>query len=71
VHGDGRVDEVAAKRPESRQDSLLVRTGESAKSDYVRAQDGRKFALFHHSSLSRDAAKHNDPANAAPLSASP
>ena len=39
VHGDGRVDQVAAQRPEPRKRPILVGAGEPAVADYVRDQD--------------------------------
>ena len=36
MHGDEGVDQVAAKRPEPRQNSIFVRAGESAIADHVR-----------------------------------
>jgi hypothetical protein len=44
VDGDSRVDEVAAERPKSRQNAILVCAGKPAISHHVRAQNGRKFA---------------------------
>jgi len=39
MHGDGRIDQIAAQRPESRQDAILVRSREPAVSDNVRDQN--------------------------------
>ena len=36
MHGDERVDQVAAKRPEPRQNSIFVRAGKSAIADHIR-----------------------------------
>ena len=41
MHGDGRVDEVAAQRPEPRQNAILVRSREPAVADDIRDQDRR------------------------------
>ena len=46
MHGDGRIDEVAAQRPESRQNAILVRSREPAVSDDVRDQDRRDLPRF-------------------------
>jgi hypothetical protein len=57
VHGDDRVDEVAAERPETSEDPILVRTSETALADNVGHQDRRKFAgLGHAIILPRSAA---------------
>ncbi len=50
---DGRVDEVAAQRPEPRQDAILVRAGKPGEADHVRAQNRREFACFGHRGLRR------------------
>jgi hypothetical protein len=44
MHGDGRINEVAAQRPESRQDAILVRSREPAVSDDIGNQDRSEFA---------------------------
>ena len=36
MHGDEGVDQVAAERPEPRQNSIFVRAGESAIADHIR-----------------------------------
>jgi hypothetical protein len=41
MHGDGRIDEVAAQRPEPRQDAILVRSREPAISDDICDQNRR------------------------------
>ena len=48
VHGDGRIDQIAAQRPEPRQRAILVRPGEPAVADNVRDQDRRDFPRFRH-----------------------
>ncbi len=50
VHGDGRIDEVAAQRPEPRQRAVLVGAREPAVADHVRDQDRRNFPGLAHSS---------------------
>jgi hypothetical protein len=45
VERDGRVNEVAGKRSQARENALLVRTGEPAIADYVSDQDRRYLAL--------------------------
>src|SRR5208337_4784179 len=41
MHGDGWIDKVAAQRPESRQNAILVRSREPAVADNVRDQNRR------------------------------
>ena len=36
VHGDCGIDQIAAERPEPRQNSIFVRAGESAIADHIR-----------------------------------
>ncbi len=50
MHGDGRIDQIAAQRPESRQDAILVRSREPAVPDDIRDQDRRNFPGLAHSS---------------------
>jgi hypothetical protein len=45
MHRDGRIDQVVAKRPQSRQRALFVRAGESAVTDHIGDQDRRYLAL--------------------------
>ena len=49
MHGDGRVDQVAAQRPEPRQRAILVRAGEPAVTDDIRDQDRRDLPGLAHS----------------------
>jgi hypothetical protein len=56
VHGDGRVDQIAAERPEAGKRAVFVGPGHPAKSDDVSGEDRREFPLFGHWSLSRRAA---------------
>ena len=44
VHGDGRIDQVAAQRSQPRQDAILVRAGEAAVADHIGDQDRRDFS---------------------------
>ncbi len=55
VHGDGRVDEVAAQGAQSRERAILVRAGELGKADDVGSKDRREFAGFGHGLLRRNA----------------
>ena len=48
MHGDGRVDQVAAQRAQPRQDAILVHPGEPAIADHIRAKDRRKFPGLAH-----------------------
>ena len=48
--GARRVDEIAAKAPETRERSLLVVAGEPAVADDIRNQDRRELTGFTHSS---------------------
>src|ERR1700688_766281 len=49
MHGDSRVDQIAAQRPEPRQNAILVSAGEPAIADHVRAKDRRQFPGLDHS----------------------
>ena len=49
MHGDGRVDEVAAERPQAGQGAILVRAGKPAEADDIRGKDGGKFPALGHS----------------------
>ena len=48
VHGDGRIDQVAAKGPKASQDSILVRTGKPRIADDVGHQDRGQFSGLAH-----------------------
>ena len=48
MHGDGRIDQIAAQRPQPRQRAILVRAGEPAVADHVGGQDRRELAGFTH-----------------------
>jgi hypothetical protein len=43
VDRDSRIDQIAAERPQPRQDAILVRPGEPAIADHIRAKDRRDF----------------------------
>ena len=43
MHGDGGIDQIAAQRPEPRQNAILVRAREPAVADHVGDQDCRDF----------------------------
>src|ERR1700729_1468855 len=53
MHGDEGVDQVAAERPEPRQNSIFVRAGESAIADDIRDQNRRNLPSFGHGAPSR------------------
>ena len=48
MHGDGRIDQVAAQPPQARKRAILVRPGEPAIADDVRDQDRGDFAGLAH-----------------------
>ena len=48
MHGDGRIDEIAAQRPEPRQRTVLVRPGQPAEADHIGGEDRCKFARLCH-----------------------
>ncbi len=48
MHVDGRIDQIAAQRPEPRQGAILVRSREPAVADDVRDQDRRNFPGSRH-----------------------
>ena len=50
MHGDGGIDQIAAQRPQPRQDAILVRAGEPAVADDVGRQDRRKLSRTRSSS---------------------
>jgi len=51
VHGDRRVDEIAAQGPEPREGAVLVRPGEPAEADDVSGQDCGQFPALGHETL--------------------
>ena len=50
MQGDGRIDEVAAQRPEPRQGAILVRAGEPAVADDIRDQNRCDLSRLAHAS---------------------
>ena len=48
MQGDGRIDQVAAQRPEPRQDAILVRAREPAVTDNIRNQNRRNLPGLAH-----------------------
>ena len=48
VHSDGRVDQIAAQRPEPCQREILIRAGKTAVSDNIRDQDRRDLPGSRH-----------------------
>ena len=48
MHGDGGVDQIAAQRPQPRQNPVLVGSGKPRIADDVGHQDRREFARFAH-----------------------
>ena len=46
MHGDGRIDQIAAQRPQPRQRAILVRAGEPAVADHIGGQYRREFSGF-------------------------
>ena len=54
MHGDGRVDQIAAQRPQPRQDPILVGPGKPRIADDVGHQDRREFSGLAHALRRRD-----------------
>ena len=50
MQGDGRVDQIAAERPQPRKRPLLVGTGKLAVSGYIRRKNGCEFPGLRHGS---------------------
>ena len=48
MRGDGRIDQIAAQRPQPRQCAILVRACKPAIADHVRDQNRRDFPGFRH-----------------------
>jgi hypothetical protein len=48
MQSDGGVEQIAAERPQPRQRSLLVGSGQPAVSGDIGRQNGREFASFRH-----------------------
>ena len=51
MHGDGRIDEVAAQRAQPRERAILVGAGQPAEADDVGGQDRRELPCFGHPPL--------------------
>jgi hypothetical protein len=56
MHGDRRVDEIAAERPKAGKRAVFVGAGHPAESDDVGSEDRGEFTCSSHSSLSRSGA---------------
>ena len=56
MHGDGRIDQIAAERPQPRQCAILVRAGKPAVSDHIGRQDRREFPGLGHDSATMGSA---------------
>jgi hypothetical protein len=48
VDRDGRIDEIAAQRPQARQRPILVGAGKTAEPDHIGGENRREFAHFGH-----------------------
>src|ERR1700722_3863983 len=48
MHGDGRIDQIAAQRPQPRERAILVRPSEPRVADHIRNQDRRNFPGLAH-----------------------
>jgi hypothetical protein len=48
MHSDGRIDQIAAERPQPRQYAILVRTGKPAVSDHIRRKYRRELLVPGH-----------------------
>ncbi len=48
VNGDGRIDQVAAQRPQSGERAILVSRGETAESNHIGGEDRRDLPIFAH-----------------------
>ena len=55
VHGDRRIDEIAAQSPEPRQGAVLVRAGQPTEPNDVCGEDRREFPVLAHGSFRRGA----------------
>jgi hypothetical protein len=60
MEGDGRIDQVAAERPEPRQNAILVRSREPAIADNVRNQNRRNLPGLAHGAPSGWRLSHNN-----------
>src|ERR1700683_5137072 len=48
IHLDGRIDQVAAQRPEPRQRAIFIRAGETAETDHIGGKDSGELARLGH-----------------------
>jgi hypothetical protein len=48
VHRDGRINQIAAERPQTREGTILVRAGKSAIADNIRRKNSREFPGLGH-----------------------
>jgi hypothetical protein len=48
MHGDGRINQIAAQRAQSRQGSIFVCAGKPAITDHIRDQNRRNLPGFAH-----------------------
>jgi hypothetical protein len=48
MHSDGRIDQIAAERPQPRQGTILVRPGKSAVTDHVGGENGGELPGLGH-----------------------
>ena len=53
MQGDGRIDQIAAQRPEPRQSAILVRARQPAIANHVGDKNRRNFPGLHHSGPSK------------------
>jgi hypothetical protein len=60
MEGDGRIDQVAAERPEPRQNAILVRSREPAIADNIRNQNRRNLPGLAHGAPSGWRLSHNN-----------
>jgi len=48
MHGDDRIDQIAAERPEPRQRAIFVRAGKPAVADHIGREDRHEFPGLGH-----------------------
>jgi hypothetical protein len=48
MHGDGRIDQITAQRPQPRQSAIFIGAGEAAEADHICCQYCREFAGLGH-----------------------
>ena len=66
MHGDGRIDQIAPKRPQPRQCAILVGAGEPAVPDNIGRQDRRKFSGLGHDALATSQTSTTSPFRTGP-----